>query len=82
MTTTSHTSPSSNRQTLTGMLARAAQIGSVLLIQAAILFIASGHFDWAWAWVFLGIYLVSIAVNSAFMLHNNPDTVAERGAHV
>jgi protein-S-isoprenylcysteine O-methyltransferase Ste14 len=61
------------------MLARAAQIGSVLLIQAAILFLASGHFDWAWAWVFLGIYLVSIAVNSAFMLHNNPDTVAERG---
>ncbi|MGZ6315708.1 MAG: methyltransferase family protein [Anaerolineales bacterium] len=79
MTTTSHTSPSSNRQTLTGMLARAAQIGSVLVIQAAILLIASGHFDWAWAWVFLGIYLVSIAVNSAFMLHNNPDTVAERG---
>jgi protein-S-isoprenylcysteine O-methyltransferase Ste14 len=79
MTATPHISPSSNRQTLAGILARGAQMAIGLLILTAILFLASGHFDWAWAWVLLGLYLVSITVNTVFMLRNNPDTVAERG---
>ena len=64
---------------MTGILARAAQIAIVLLIQAAILFLGSGRFNWIWAWIFLGIYLASIAVNSLFMLRDNLETVAERG---
>ncbi len=76
MTTSSRISPSS---TLSGILARALQIGLVLLSQAALLFLVSGRLDWTWAWVFLGIYLLSITVNASFMLRSNPDTVAERG---
>jgi protein-S-isoprenylcysteine O-methyltransferase Ste14 len=79
MTTTSNITPSSHRQTLTGILARAVQILLVLLIQAVILFLVSGHFDWIWAWVFLGIYFVSVAINSFFMVRTSPETVAERG---
>lgn len=76
MTTSSRISPSSN---LSGILARALQIVLVLLAQATLLFFVSGRLDWAWAWVFLGIYLLSITVNASFMLRSNPDTVAERG---
>lgn len=81
MTITSNVAPSSNRRPnmLAGILARAAQVAVVLLIQAVILFLVSGRFDWTWAWVLLSIYLISIAVNSAFMLRSTPDTVAERG---
>src|SRR5512135_2386473 len=68
MTTASHISPSSNHQTLAGILARGAQIGIGLVIEAAILFLVSGRLDWAWAWIFLGLYLVSITVNTVFML--------------
>jgi protein-S-isoprenylcysteine O-methyltransferase Ste14 len=79
MTTTSNITPSHNRQIVSSIIARAAQVGFVLLVQAAILFFASGRFDWTWAWVFLGIYVVSVAVNSALLLRRNPETVAERG---
>jgi protein-S-isoprenylcysteine O-methyltransferase Ste14 len=34
---------------------------------------------WLWAWVLLGIYLVSVFINSAFMLRTSPETIAERG---
>jgi protein-S-isoprenylcysteine O-methyltransferase Ste14 len=80
MTITSNITPSNSRQTLAGILARAAHIAMVLLVQAAILFLVSGRFDWTWAWVYLGIYLVSITVNGTFMLRSSPETVAERGS--
>jgi protein-S-isoprenylcysteine O-methyltransferase Ste14 len=51
----------------------------VLTIQGLILFLVSGRLDWTWAWVFLGIYLVSISINSAFMIRGSPETIAERG---
>ncbi|HEX8991381.1 MAG TPA: isoprenylcysteine carboxylmethyltransferase family protein [Anaerolineales bacterium] len=76
MTTTSRITPSGN---LSGILARALQIALVLLLQGALLFLVSGRFDWTWAWVVLGIYLVSISINASFMLRLSPDTVAERG---
>jgi protein-S-isoprenylcysteine O-methyltransferase Ste14 len=76
MTTTSRTTPTNN---LSGILARAAQIALVLAVQAALLFLVSGHFAWTWAWVFLGIYLLSVTVNASFMLRSSPETVAERG---
>jgi protein-S-isoprenylcysteine O-methyltransferase Ste14 len=60
-------------------VARASQIVVVFALQAAILFLAAGRADWLWAWLFLGIYTASIAVNSFFMLRTNVETIAERG---
>ncbi len=62
-----------------GIAARASQIVVVFASQAAILFLAAGRVDWLWAWVFLGIYTVSVAANSFFMLRTSPETIAERG---
>jgi protein-S-isoprenylcysteine O-methyltransferase Ste14 len=80
MTISSNITPSSKHSTLTGILARAAEILLVLLIQAAIVFPASGNFGWTWAWIFLGIYLVSIATNASFLMKRSPETIAERGS--
>lgn len=79
MTTASNITPSSNRNTLTGILARGAQVGISFLFMLAILFGASGSFSWIWAWVFLGIYVIAVAINATFMLRHSPDTLAERG---
>jgi protein-S-isoprenylcysteine O-methyltransferase Ste14 len=62
-----------------GILARASQIVVVFALQAAILFLAAGRADWLWAWVFLGIYVASVATNSVFMLRTSAETIAERG---
>ena len=62
-----------------GIIARFAQVVVLLAFQAGVLFFASGNPLWLWAWVFLAIYLVSVSINSAFMLSFSPDTVAERG---
>jgi protein-S-isoprenylcysteine O-methyltransferase Ste14 len=80
MSTTSEIPPTENRPGVaTGIVSRFAQIVVLLVIQAAILFLAAGRLDWTWAWVFLGIYLVSVSINSAFMIHTRPETIAERG---
>lgn len=62
-----------------GIVTRAAQILFGFLFEGAILFLAAGHLDWTWAWVFLGIYLAGILVNSLFMLRSRRETMAERG---
>ncbi len=78
--TTAKTSPASNQPSLLrGILARAAQILSMLAILGLILFLGSGNIRWPAAWVFLGISLLSIVVNSIFLLRTSPETVAERG---
>jgi protein-S-isoprenylcysteine O-methyltransferase Ste14 len=67
------------RNVVVGVVARASQIVSVFALQAAILFLAAGHVNWPWAWVFLGIYVASVAVNSLLMFRSGAETVAERG---
>ncbi len=61
-----------------GILARAAQIGMMFVLIAGLLFGAAGTLDWAWAWLYLGIYLASVAIN-AWFLRRSPELVAERG---
>jgi protein-S-isoprenylcysteine O-methyltransferase Ste14 len=78
------TQPNSSRgktppKVFAGIVARALQIVMVFALQATILFLAAGRVDWIWAWVFLGIYVASVAVNSLFMLRNSAETVSERG---
>lgn len=62
-----------------GIAARAAAVAVVLVVQMAILFLAAGRLDWTWPWVYLGIALVSMAINSSFLLRTSPETIAERG---
>jgi protein-S-isoprenylcysteine O-methyltransferase Ste14 len=69
-----------NRKKLTaGITARFIQIGAGLVFLAGILFLSVGNFLWPWAWIFLGIYLVSILINGLLLLRIHPETVAERG---
>ena len=80
MASSSGTPPTKSRSNVPGgIVARAAQIVIVLTIQGLILFLVAGRLEWTWAWVFLGIYLVSISINSAFMIRGSPETIAERG---
>jgi protein-S-isoprenylcysteine O-methyltransferase Ste14 len=80
MISTSEISPAEGRPSLqAGIFKRAVQIAIVFAVQALILFSAAGQLDWVWAWVFLGISLVSVFVNSAILLHTSPETIAERG---
>lgn len=65
--------------TTAGIVRRMGQVAIVFVLQAAILFLSAGRFDWIWAWVFLGICLASVSINVSFMLHTNPETIAERG---
>ncbi len=80
MTTRSESSTTKNRPSITaGILARLAEIAIGFALQAAILFLAAGQFNWISAWVYLGMYVVSVSINSAFMLRTSPETIAERG---
>ena len=62
-----------------GILKRFGQVASVLVFQGVILFLAAGLLNWLWAWIFLGIYLLSVMINSAFLMRTDPEMVAERG---
>jgi protein-S-isoprenylcysteine O-methyltransferase Ste14 len=60
----------------------AARVGTIaffVVLQAVVLFLAAGRLDWTWAWVYLGICLLSIAINGMFLLRTSPETIAERG---
>jgi protein-S-isoprenylcysteine O-methyltransferase Ste14 len=62
-----------------GILIRFGQVALVFVVQAVVLFAAANQLGWVWAWVFLGICVVSMSVNSFFMLRTSPETIAERG---
>ncbi len=58
-------------------MARFAQIASALVLQALLLLGGAGRLDWLWAWIFLGICLVSVSVNGAIVLRTRLETVLE-----
>jgi protein-S-isoprenylcysteine O-methyltransferase Ste14 len=76
----SQTPATENRRGLAaGIAARVGTVAFFLVLQGAILFLAAGRLDWTWAWVYLGICLVSVAINGTVMLRTSPETIAERG---
>jgi protein-S-isoprenylcysteine O-methyltransferase Ste14 len=80
MNTKSEIPPTENHPNVAaGIVMRFGQIAIVFVFQALILFLAAGRLNWTWAWVFLGICIVSVSINSAFMMRTSPETVAERG---
>jgi protein-S-isoprenylcysteine O-methyltransferase Ste14 len=62
-----------------GIAARVGTVAFFVVLQAVILFLAAGRLNWTWAWVYLGICLVSMAINGTFLLRTSPETIAERG---
>lgn len=64
--------------TRAGILKRAVQIGSQLLIMVGVLFISSGRLDWWMAWVYLAIFAIGVTINAAFLMRISPELIAER----
>jgi len=62
-----------------GVARRFATVAAFLGFNGAILFLAAGQLKWLWAWVFLGICLLSTAINGSILLRTSPETLAERG---
>ncbi len=80
MTTNTSSTPSTGSSGLTAaIIRRLLQLAVYILIQAAILFGASGRLNWRAAWAYLAIYLGMIAVNAMVLLPRDPELIAERG---
>jgi protein-S-isoprenylcysteine O-methyltransferase Ste14 len=57
---------------------RLVQIGFLVLIQAAILFVAVWKWNWWNAWAYLGEYLAFLVFNAAILLPGHKELVEER----
>jgi hypothetical protein len=64
---------------VTGILKRIGTVAIFLVVIAAILFLTVGRLNWTWAWVYLGICLVSVLINGMIMPRTSLETIAERG---
>jgi len=62
-----------------GVAARFVEIAVAFVIQAVILFAGAGRVGWLWAWVYLGVCTVAVAVNATILMRHSPDLIAERG---
>ena len=80
MNTNTSSAQSSKSSGLTAaIIRRLLQLVVFILIQAAILFGASGRLNWRAAWAYLGVYVGMIAVNAVVLLPRDPELIAERG---
>lgn len=57
---------------------RTIQVLTMFAVQVLILFLAAGRFDWLWGWLYMVLYLASIAVTAVLMFRTSPETIAER----
>lgn len=62
-----------------GVVKRMVTVVLFFVLNGALLFASAGQLRWIWAWVFLGICLLSMTINGSIMLRTNPETLAERG---
>jgi protein-S-isoprenylcysteine O-methyltransferase Ste14 len=67
-----------NTDVTSGIRKRAVQLGIQFLLLAGILFLSSGRLDWWFAWVYLGIFVLGVGVNSFVILRTNLELIAER----
>jgi protein-S-isoprenylcysteine O-methyltransferase Ste14 len=58
---------------------RFTQVLIQFLIQFLVLFLSAGTLRWWEGWVYVALYLVSVAIFAVFMLRLNPGAIAERG---
>ncbi len=52
------------------------------IITAALLFLAAGSLDWAWGWVFAGVYMACWIGLSIALALRNPELLNQRGQRV
>lgn len=65
--------------TATNLVTRAAvRFFVALSVWSAILFWAAGTLAWGRAWIHLGLWIVTLAINLLILLWKNPDTIAAR----
>jgi protein-S-isoprenylcysteine O-methyltransferase Ste14 len=55
---------------------RMLQVVIQYLVMAFILFLTSGKLDWIWAWSYMGVNVIILAINSQVL---SPELMAERG---
>ena len=80
MNTESEIPPTENHpNVVAGILKRIGTLAIFFVLIAVILFLAAGRLNWTWAWVYLGICLVSVLINGTITLRTSPETIAERG---
>jgi protein-S-isoprenylcysteine O-methyltransferase Ste14 len=60
------------------ILKRLIQIVLSIIIQATLLFATSGRLDWSMAWVYIGVSVGFVMINTAILLPRDPDLIAER----
>jgi protein-S-isoprenylcysteine O-methyltransferase Ste14 len=60
-----------------GVRKRMVQVFSQLGLFAVVLFVSAGTLDWPWAWIYLGVSVVILAINGLVLPR---ELVAERGA--
>lgn len=61
------------------MARRVAQILFTIVLWGVILFAAAGRLNWNRGWIYLGLMILSIAINGVVAVPRNPEIVAERG---
>lgn len=61
-----------------GVIKRLIQIVVVFVIQAAVLFLAAGTLNWATAWIYFGVFVGLVIVNTFVLLKISPELIAER----
>jgi protein-S-isoprenylcysteine O-methyltransferase Ste14 len=71
--------PERQQSTVAGIAIRVGTVAIFLVVNAVLLFVAAGQLNWTWAWSYLGICVLSMAINGAFLLRTSPETIAERG---
>jgi protein-S-isoprenylcysteine O-methyltransferase Ste14 len=57
---------------------RFVQIGFMVVLQTAALFLSAGRWNWLEGWIYIGSYIAYISVNAILLLPHHKDLVAER----
>lgn len=60
-------------------VARIFQLLLTIALMGVLLFASAGRLDWAEAWLYLGLYCLSISINAFWALRHDPELVNERG---
>jgi protein-S-isoprenylcysteine O-methyltransferase Ste14 len=71
--------PAGKPSLVAGVLKRVGTMAFFFVLIAVILFVSAGRLDWIWAWVYLGICVVSVLINAVLMSRSGLEMVAERG---
>jgi protein-S-isoprenylcysteine O-methyltransferase Ste14 len=78
MTNNADNEHSESTEVQKGITRRFVQIAFQIALIVGTLFISSGKLDWNWAWLYIGIYVLGIAINASFMLRTRRELIAER----